>query len=75
MKLFTAEWCAPCRQIKHMLEFLKHSVEVIDVHLKPDLAQAANVHIIPCLLLGDGTMVTGIMNIREEINKAYGKTE
>lgn len=75
MKLFTAEWCAPCRQIKHFLEGYHHSIEIIDVDIKPDATIAAGIRGVPTLLLGDGSVVTGIISIKEEITKAYGKTE
>ena len=73
MKLFTAEWCAPCRQLKLYLEKFSHTVEIIDVDLHPEVTTAAGVRGIPCLLLGDGTVVVSVQLIKEEINRAYGK--
>ena len=72
MILFTAAWCAPCRQVKLLLEGLTHSVEVIDIDLQPEVTRDAGIRGVPSLLLGDGTVVVSVVRIKEEITRVYG---
>ena len=54
LQLFTAAWCAPCRQIKPRLAALarRHSIplDVVDVDQRPDLATQLGVMSVPTLL-------------------------
>ena len=71
MKLFTAEWCVNCKPIKRMIEDNTWTVDIIDVDRSPDLVRASGVKSVPCLLLGDGSIVVGSGKIQEVIKEAY----
>lgn len=75
MKLFTATWCLPCRNIKIALGDIPNSVDIIDVDANPELVRASGVRAVPSLLLGNGNVVVGTENILQAIREAYGSSE
>lgn len=73
MKFIGAEWCGKCRAVKLVLSELDHTVEILDVNLHPKQVGLAGIRGVPALLLGDGTIVTGVENIIFLLKKTYPK--
>lgn len=54
MKLYTAEWCAPCKALKKRLFGLgcvPDELEIVDIDESPD--KATGIRAVPCLVDGD----------------------
>lgn len=50
---FSAEWCAPCKALKHNLKDLDFPIEEIDVQENEDLTAEYNIRNIPTLIYLD----------------------
>ena len=62
---FSAEWCGPCKNFKHIMESISNSIPVqfVDIDQNPTLAAQYNIRSIPTLIfLKDG----------QEVNKKPG---
>lgn len=54
IKLYTAQWCDPCQELKQWMKANNISdVEIIDIDESPERASAANVKSVPILMVGD----------------------
>mgnify|MGYP001594907135 CR=1 FL=1 len=61
LKLFTAKWCGPCKQLKQWLENENiEGIEIVDIDTPEGSNEAAKVGIrgIPALLTEDKTVLT-----------------
>ena len=73
IKVFTAPWCMPCKQLKEKtLPLLMEEgveIEVIDLEESPDLAAEYKVRGVPTMLY-DGHSLVGFKTV-EEVRKAF----
>lgn len=66
--LFSADWCAPCKQLKRALDRnpeLASEVEIIDVDVQVALADQFGVQTIPTLIRPDGNRLEGLPTLGE----------
>jgi len=69
-KLFSAEWCTHCSNLKKQIELLGEVVTVVDIDIEPEEPRALGVKGIPCLYDTEtGAMLVG--NITAEQLKAF----
>lgn len=66
MKIYTASWCQPCKQLKQWLSqnVKEIDVEFIDIDVNEQSARDAGIRGIPSLQLDDGTLITTNEKIR-----------
>ena len=73
MKFIGAEYCGKCRVVKRVLSELDHTVEILDINLSPKQVGLAGIKGVPALLLGDGSIVTGMEEIIFLLKQTYPK--
>lgn len=74
---FTAEWCAPCKRTRPIVEELnreqkKAGFQIIDVDFEIDLANSFNIKSIPTFILfSDGVEIKRVVGAqtREDLEK------
>ena len=63
MRLYTAKWCDPCKEVKaHLLKNPVEGLEVLDIDDVPEGVLALGIKKVPTLV-ADGTMYVGRENI------------
>lgn len=80
---FSAEWCGPCKALKHNLKDIDFPIEEIDITENPEMAEEYDIRSIPTLIylnedgktmyrsVGLVTKDTVLSKI-EELNEASG---
>jgi len=70
---FTAEWCAPCKQIKPLVISSGKSIQIIDVDSNPTLKSQYKIMSVPTLIIVNDTGATerlsGTSQILSFLNK------
>lgn len=50
---FSAEWCGPCKALKHNLKDIDFPIEEIDIEENPEMAEEYGIRSIPTLIYLD----------------------
>lgn len=71
LKLFTATWCEPCKNLKGRIvdEGLEWKVDILDIDDFASEAAEIGVRSLPTLVV-EGQVVTGVENILTKIREA-----
>lgn len=67
--LFTASWCAPCKELKSWLvsNNIKLDIKIIDIDEEPELAGKVMIDLLPTLVVDSGKISLQLLEGREEI--------
>jgi len=79
LKVFTAEWCGPCKVLKENLTKLweekslgdRIEWETVDVDKNPDVALSYGVSSLPTLIIDNGKVVLDMLVGNYPVNKVY----
>jgi thioredoxin-like negative regulator of GroEL len=69
LKVFGANWCSSCKQLKASLEKVNINFEYIDIDVNPELAKEFNIRSLPTSIVGQ-RQITGnkLLSIMEALN-------
>ncbi len=65
IKVYSAEWCQPCKQVKALLDKNNINYEVVDIDSNSEEARALGIRGIPTLINDEGTRLVGAVTFKQ----------